>query len=264
MGAQADMDTKAPPPLDTPALRARYLGCLAAFSPLPSVLLGELASASQVLHLQGGAKLFARGESTPGFWIVVSGRMVLELPTDCGGARQHEVAGGGAAVGLDSLFGESPSPMECRSIAEATLLFLPGEAVVSAMARCSRFGEALLRELSDRMHGLVAEWVQARQASAEARFASHLCKLAQASPDPSAFRLPERKRQIAGRLAIAPETLSRVLRSLQDAGVIEVDGDRVRIRDMQRLSQMAEAAVAHPTTALPGSSPDRAGAHAFA
>jgi CRP/FNR family transcriptional regulator, dissimilatory nitrate respiration regulator len=260
------MDGDSPADLATPALRARCLRRLPAFAPLPAPLLKELAAASRSLRLASGDRLFARGEVTPGFWIVTAGRMVLQLPTEAGGARQHELTGDGVAVGLDAMFGHSPSPMECRALEASTLLFLPGDDVVSAMARCSRFGEALLRELSDRMHGLVAELVQARQASAEARLASHLCKLSAASADPGSFRLPQRKRLIAARLAIAPETLSRVLRTLQDGGVIAVDGDHVRICDPQRLAAIADAAdPAHAAASLPPSPPpDRAATHAYA
>jgi CRP/FNR family transcriptional regulator, dissimilatory nitrate respiration regulator len=259
------MDDHFPPQLATPALRARYLRGLSAFAPLTAPLLKELAAASQSLRLPAGGRLFARGEVTPGFWIVTAGRMVLQLPTESGGARHHELGGDGVAVGLDAMFGHSPSPMECRALEPSTLLFLPGDVVVSAMARCSRFGEALLRELSDRMHGLVTDLVQARQASAEARLASHLHRLASASADPASFRLPERKRLIAARLAIAPETLSRALRTLQDGGVIEVDGDHVRIRDALRLAAIAEAAdPAHGPGPLLSPSPDRAATHAYA
>lgn len=62
-------------------------------------------------------------------------------------------------------------------------------------------------------------------------------------------QLPERKRAIASRLSVAPETLSRTLRAFQDAGLIEVDGYRVQIVDATRLEAIAQAV---PAAAAPG------------
>lgn len=47
--------------------------------------------------------------------------------------------------------------------------------------------------------------------------------------------LPARKVLIAAHVAVAPETLSRTLRTLSDEDLIEVAGDAVRILDVERL-----------------------------
>ena len=49
--------------------------------------------------------------------------------------------------------------------------------------------------------------------------------------------LPTSKQVIASRLNLTPETLSRVLHSLNEAGLIAVKGKRIAIMDAFRLGQ---------------------------
>jgi CRP-like cAMP-binding protein len=51
--------------------------------------------------------------------------------------------------------------------------------------------------------------------------------------------LDESRQLLASRLAIKPETLSRILRSLADSGAIRVDGRQIEIRDPARLRASA-------------------------
>lgn len=54
------------------------------------------------------------------------------------------------------------------------------------------------------------------------------------------MRLVERRSEIASHLGMTSETLSRLMRLLSDHGVIEVEGDTVRVRDLAALRRHAE------------------------
>ncbi|MFB9068563.1 helix-turn-helix domain-containing protein [Pseudofulvimonas gallinarii] len=55
------------------------------------------------------------------------------------------------------------------------------------------------------------------------------------------FHLPMARTDIANYLRLAPETVSRVLRRLRTDGVLDIDRRELRILDLPRLEQMAEA-----------------------
>ena len=55
------------------------------------------------------------------------------------------------------------------------------------------------------------------------------------------MQLSERKRDIAAQLAIAPETLSRMMRELKRKGLIEVHGYRIQLLDLPALQREAAA-----------------------
>jgi CRP-like cAMP-binding protein len=187
----------------------------------------------------------------------VAGRVQLLLPADGGGQKLMSGHGPGASFGEPEMFGDTPYAVDCRAIEDTVLLFVPSVAVLPALARCGELAQRFLRALGSRMHALVLDLAQVTQKSAESRIASLLLRLADdrpaaepglpgaaapaapTMPGPPTVRLPDRKRAIASRLSVAPETFSRALRAFQDDGLIRVDGYRVQILDPQGLSAAA-------------------------
>ena len=55
------------------------------------------------------------------------------------------------------------------------------------------------------------------------------------------MRLVERKSDVASQLGMTPETLSRLMRTLSDQGVIEVEGYTVQVRNLAALRRLAES-----------------------
>lgn len=51
--------------------------------------------------------------------------------------------------------------------------------------------------------------------------------------------LPYSKKNIAARLSLQPETLSRAFHRMTDGGVADIDGPMVRIRDLDALRKLA-------------------------
>lgn len=239
------------PPLSTTAERARYLSTLALFAELPPRTVERIARQAHALRLPRHALLFEHGARPTGFWTVVAGRVQLLLPAEGGGEKLLSGHGPGSSFGEAEMFGDTPYAVDCRAIEDTVLLFVPSVAVLPALARCGELAQRFLRDISNRMHGLVRDIAQYTQKSAESRIASLLLQLADASPaalvgpaslalpEPRTVRLPDRKRAIASRLSVAPETFSRALRAFQDDGLIRVDGYRVQILDTERLMAAA-------------------------
>lgn len=99
-----------------------------------------------------------------------------------------------------------------------------------------RFVEALAREVGRfevRLHELMHK-------DAGARLAAWLCSQIEGRPH-AVLRLAERKRDIASQLGMTPETLSRMMRSLTERGLIDVSGYTVRVLDPGALHRLADA-----------------------
>jgi CRP-like cAMP-binding protein len=133
--------------------------------------------------------------------------------------------------------------LRCDAVAqtEVTLVDLPLEPLRQLLARqpmlSLRFTDALAREvgrLEVRLHELMHK-------DAGARLAAWICTQFAGRPQPSVLRLAERKRDIASQLGMTPETLSRLMRSLSDRGLIAVSGYTLRVLDPQALRGLAGA-----------------------
>jgi CRP-like cAMP-binding protein len=130
--------------------------------------------------------------------------------------------------GFDAL---AQTPVNVVELPLAPLRALVAQHPVLAL----RFTDALAREvgrLESRLHELMHK-------DAGARLAAWICAQFAGRAQPMVLRLAERKRDIASQLGMTPETLSRLMRSLSDRGLIAVSGYQLRVLDPQGLQGMA-------------------------
>lgn len=240
---------------------APFLASLPLFAALPPRVIDAIARQARCVRLARQAVLFERGAPATGFWVMVSGRVQLVLPAEGGGDKVLASFGAGTPFGEAAMFAELPYPVECRAVDDSQVLFVPAAAVLPALHRSGELAQRFLRDLGQRMHGLIDDIAQYTQKSAESRVAALLLQLAREDDAADTVRLPERKRAIASRLSVAPETLSRMLRAFQDDGLIQVDGYRVRLLDPARLARIAQAAPGSAPLVAPCAAARRAAAH---
>ena len=96
----------------------------------------------------------------------------------------------------------------------------------------------LAADLSQRLHGLLREINDLSLNTGTCRVAAYF--LQHAPADERSFELPLAKQILASRLSIKPETLSRIFRSLTNAGLIDLRGNRVTILDRRHLEELAQ------------------------
>ncbi|WP_308387965.1 helix-turn-helix domain-containing protein [Acidithiobacillus sp. AMEEHan] len=71
--------------------------------------------------------------------------------------------------------------------------------------------------------------------SADTRICNYLLELSDASEETGQFQLPAKKVSVAARLGVTPETLSRVLRRLKEAGAIDMRDKTITVLDRRKL-----------------------------
>lgn len=237
------MDSRAPSSRSLPAGPVRVapaeLACEPLFENLPGTLLGALAASARRAQWPAGSTPIAPGDPESGLWLVCRGRLRLSLPLPDGGERPLLRLGAGDTLGEGAVQTGRRHVLACQVTEDAEVIAIDGDALRSAVARSGLLAQRLLQRQAMRMDALLAEVASAAPASAEARLATMLLNLQGGRPDRSVLELPERKRDIALRLALAPETLSRALRAFQDAGLIRVDGYRVQVLDAVGLARTA-------------------------
>jgi len=100
-----------------------------------------------------------------------------------------------------------------------------------------RIMEILCSEISER------ELLSQRQKSADERLATFLTNISDRLKlrglSPTDFSLPMSRRDIAGYLGVAGETMSRLFTGFQNRGLMSVDGRSVSINDLPSLREMS-------------------------
>jgi CRP/FNR family transcriptional regulator len=150
----------------------------------------------------------------------------------------------GQTFGEVAVFGDFDAPASAEAVEETLCAIIPRESLQGLLRQHHDLCLELLGSTSRWVRSLVEliDGIVLRDAGA--RVARYLSELAPATTQ-QPFSLPVLKKDLAAHLNLTQETLSRTLRKLADAKVIDSLSDgSVRIRDLGALQRVAESGFA--------------------
>lgn len=139
---------------------------------------------------------------------------------------------------------EARHAIDARAVTPLVVVELPRDDVQALLVTQPALARRLIASLAREVHSLAVNTHGLMHKDAPARFAQWLverCQPSAENPQRALVRLGERKRDIASQLAITPETLSRLMRSLTRQGIIAVAGYTVTVSDVEALRRVAES-----------------------
>lgn len=216
---------------------------LALFRELSDAQRAPLAAGARPQRIVRGEVLFRRGDAATEMHVVVYGRIKLSFVSQAGTEKVVDIIGPGGSYGEAVMFLESPHVVTAQALADSLLLCLPKELVFERIDNDPQFARRMLAGLSTRLQKLVADVESYSTRSGTERligFLLHDCG-GEADDDAGVLDLefPVAKGVIASRLNLTQEHFSRILHDLAALGLIEVQGRRVRVLDLQRLRRHA-------------------------
>jgi CRP-like cAMP-binding protein len=229
--------------MTTPQTLTETLHDVELFSLLSPTQLSQVAARSRLVRLGAGEILFSQGGRADCFFYLVAGQLKLyRLSTD-GQEKIIEVIEAGTTFAETRVFLENPRyHLSCAALTESEVVGIDSRNFRSVLHESPETGLLLLRELSQRLDGLIDQIDQLTLQNATARVAGYLLSGLPRGASQYLLRVP--KGVLASRVSVRPETLSRILRQLNHAGIASVDSrGRVFVRDLERL-RLAAGAVA--------------------
>ena len=214
------------------------LANLPLFQHLSEGEIASLAAGAREIRLDKGQILFQKGAYLDGFYVVVSGQIKLAFCSPQGHEKVVSIVGPRQSFGEAVMFLERPCPVYTQALADSRLLYVAKQSIFAAIEHDSAFARRMLAGLSMRLHSLIEDVENYSLRSSTQRLIGFLLQLAGASAGGRVeFELPASKHVIASRLNLTPETLSRILHSLSESGLITVNGKQITVLDVVRLSQ---------------------------
>lgn len=206
------------------------------FSELDNAELGRIATATLQVEAPRGSVLFRRGDPCTGFHIIIYGQVKLALQTAQGTEKVVEILQAGQSFGEAVMFLEKPYVVTAEALADTRLLHVAGTAVFAELDRDPRFARRIIASLSMRLHHLLGDLESYTLQSGTQRVIGYLLSLSGIAGNGTAqIELPTRKNIIASRLNLTHEHFSRTLHGLATAGLISVDGQKIRIVSIEKL-----------------------------
>lgn len=211
---------------------------MALFKIIDDEHLAHLASHSRILDLEKDAFLFHKGDPCKGLYVIIRGKIkILFLSAD---GKEHvvRIMSAGDHFAEAVMFINKPCPASTQAITDSRVLFVAKDAILQCIEENPTFARKMLAGLSFRLHKLISELESITLYSSMQRVIGYLLQNEQ-SADAEFYEadvtLPVSKAIIAAHLNLTPETLSRVLHSLSEKGLISLDGKVVHINNLEKL-----------------------------
>jgi CRP/FNR family transcriptional regulator, dissimilatory nitrate respiration regulator len=214
------------------------------FHGLPEPVLGELATTALLRQFRPGQVIVAEGAGERNLHALLSGRVKMFKASPDGKEQTLFLFGPGEAFCLWTLFQKHTSPGTIAALETSRLLVIPG----SGIERTASVHPALLHHfvvfLSRRLKQ-ATQLIEALSLKGTdqrlAAFLLHRCSMSCEGPETDLFELCITQRELAKMLGTTPETLSRVIRRMEEEGLIEGTGRTIRIVDRPGLHRMVTA-----------------------
>jgi CRP-like cAMP-binding protein len=215
-----------------PILRGHHL-----FAGMSPAQLQRVFTASHVDDYEPGQVLFDRGQPAQHFFIVIEGQVNLVLYSKSGEEKIVDILGPGNSFAEAVLFMEGPVyPVSAVSASKSRVARFQNREYLAILKQSPETCLRMLGHLSQRLHLRIREIEYLTLESATHRLVRMIeGRLPPGDNGPLEINLPESRQELASRLSMKPETLSRILRHLSDAGAIVVHGRQLQVPDRKRL-----------------------------
>lgn len=225
--------------LGVPHPRVPFLKKIALFSPLPEASLRAVAEVAGLQRFSNHSYLFREGEEPDFIYCFVEGGVVLVAGDDSQEAV-IEFFGPGESVLLPAALLGLPYLVSARATSEGLALLIPAHRLRQLVAEDLALAAQCARVLAGHWRVLIGQLKEIKTQGATERVARYLLSQVEADKGPATLALRGMKKEIATRLGIKPETLSRTLRKLKSHGVAS-GSDSIHIASIERLAALARS-----------------------
>jgi CRP-like cAMP-binding protein len=226
--------TRSPPAPADPGPWQQVLGD----PPLTAAEFEVLTRLARRRVVPAGAAVFAP-TSKGHLVLLLCGDVVQGSRNSTGSLRTERSVTGPGWLDLSAAWLGQPYAMEAQALSDAVVAELPLAALLPELVRHPNLLQRLCVNLARQVQEQTIASRNLLHNDAPARFAQWLLQRCATDADDCELRLQERKRDIAQQLAMTPETLSRLMRSFEMRGLIEVRGYQVRVPHVSALRACA-------------------------
>jgi CRP-like cAMP-binding protein len=205
------------------------------FSELQPAQIEQLANGTRLVDIARGAILFNRGDRAHGFYLLLEGQIKLGVISPQGDEKVIGLIQPGQSFGEAALFLERSFPIFAQVTVDAKVLLITRDAIFDILDNDINVVRCMLAGISARNRQLVNVIESISLHNSTQRLIGYLLQISTESPDPVRVQLPANKLTIASMLNITPETLSRIMLRLHNAGLIEVNGKEIAITNVAGL-----------------------------
>ncbi len=220
----------------TPSQISAILGRLGYFRNLQPVTLRGLAVGARQITVKRDEQIFCKGDAAEDLYFVVSGQVKIYLSQANQTEKVVAMVDHGESFGIAAVWLGLPHPANAVAKNNSYLFLLDRQTLMRQARQDPLLAQCLMTDLSHRVMDLMRDMESCTPRSSLQRVS---CFLLQHRPEAAIgsydILLSTTKRDIAAKLNLSQETLSRTFQLLSREGAIEVQGRLIRVLDCQKL-----------------------------
>jgi CRP/FNR family transcriptional regulator len=217
--------------------------CSWIFSGLSDADFSKFTELVKHVDYEGEETIFQEGALAFGLYIVCRGKVKVTGKAPCGKRQILKLLGPGEVLGEEALFADGSYTVIARTLEPSTLAFAPKDKFFKFIEEHPVVALKLIEKLSRELVAFQGKLVEVAYESSEGRLARLLLAMGERFGKAEGSRLhlglELSRAELAELAGIAPETAIRTLSRLREEGLIELEGHRITILDLDRLQRLA-------------------------
>jgi len=214
---------------------------------LPEEVRGQLASRMTERSFARREVVFNKGDVGQALCFLIEGRLQgVDFTLDGREVGLYFVEPGNYFGEMSVLDGQ-PRPDFVIAVARARVLFLPAEEARQLIIRSPEITEAVLLRLTQRVRAVSAQRILLGMPNPAQRVCAQLMQLSISLPNGQVIIINAPTHQeIAIMVNTSRETVTRIFQVLQTRGVVERDGNSLKVTEVRYLEDVAEGKIEPP------------------
>lgn len=220
--------------------KASIISAIPIFKGLQEGQLSALAEIAVEKHFGKGQIIFLEGDKGKGFFVVCLGLVKIYKISPEGKEKILRLVKPHDIFGPVPVFSGETYPANADAMKPTIVLFFPHDGFIQVIRSSPDIAINMLSILSERLRQFTIQVEDLSLKEIPSRLAAYFLHVSKEESRNDAFTLEIPKGQLASLLGTIPETLSRIFSKMREAGIIESEGNKIKILDMESLKNLAE------------------------
>jgi len=186
-----------------------------------------------------GQIIFSEGDEGIGFYVIISGRVKIFKLSAEGKEQILHIMEKNDPFGEAAVFAGENFPASAEALVDTKVYLFPRRSFVELIKKNPSLALNMLAFLSRRLRRLASLVEDLSLKAVPGRLAAYLLYLSDRSNKSDILELDISKNQLAGLLGTIPETLSRILKKMDQDKLIRTSARRIHLLNRQGLTDLA-------------------------
>lgn len=216
-----------------------FIASLGLFRGLTEERIAAVADIASWKDVSKGQTIFTEGGQARGFYVVASGQVKIFKLSPEGREQIIHIYGPKEPFAEVPVFEGGTFPANAQATRDSRLMYFSREDLLGLIERDAGVALNMLAAMAMKLRRFTVKLENLTLRETPQRLAAYLLDVSAHGGGSRKLELDIAKGHLASLLGTAQETLSRVLRRMNDAGLIEVQGRNITLKQADRLEALA-------------------------